>query len=337
MRSEAAEGKWATVTAAALIVFFTCTPPQTGNNPASPTPPSPTPTTPLQASSAPFHGGEVGVAYATVGLTATGGVAPYKWTLSAGALPGGLVLGNDGSVSGNPTSAGTFSFTIQAADAGDSTAILPGVITIAPALSASLIPSCAQYCRVELGCVSVCGAFGQQGGGVSPYAYTLTQGPLPAGTSLSGLSLTGTFVGQSGYLKFTVQVSDAMGAGATIAPTFWMYDHISLAGATCSYVQLPCYVKLPYSGGTPNVQVTLRVGGWAPGQCYGAAPSPCPQPPISGSASGGNLTVTIGPVPPNSYPYPIGTFTLSITDLDLCSSGTYCASGNVSVPLVWTG
>jgi putative Ig domain-containing protein len=86
-----------------------------------------------------------------------------------GALPGGLTLGPDGSVSGTPSSAGNFSFTIQVADAGDSTASIPGIIGIAPALTAGLISSCAQYCNVELGCVSVCGAFGQQSGGAGPY------------------------------------------------------------------------------------------------------------------------------------------------------------------------
>jgi len=146
------------------------------------------------------------VAYAAVALTATGGVAPYKWTVSAGALPGGLVLGNDGSISGNATSAGTFSFTIQAADTGNSTATLPGVITIAPPLAASLVPSCAQYCQVELGCVSVCGGFGQQSGGVSPYSYTLTQGP-PSGRDVA----LGPFA--DGYVRRPVRVSEVHGPG----------------------------------------------------------------------------------------------------------------------------
>ncbi len=59
--------------------------------PPSPTPtpsPSPTPTAPLQASSAPFHVGEVGIGYGAVALSAIGGVQPYTWSISAGALPG---------------------------------------------------------------------------------------------------------------------------------------------------------------------------------------------------------------------------------------------------------
>ncbi len=267
------------------------------------------------------------MAYAAVALTATGGVAPYKWTVSAGALPGGLVLGNDGSISGNATSAGTFSFTIQAADTGNSTATLPGVITIAPPLAASLVPSCAQYCQVELGCVSVCGGFGQQSGGVSPYSYTLTQGPLPAGTSLSGLSLTGTFVGQSGYLKFTVQVNDAMGASATIAPTFWMYDHISLASGTCGPGRVSCKVQLPYGGGTPGQQVSASPAGWAGatkcvGPVPGPAPVPCAMPSFSATYQQGTVTVLLtyqqGSIP--TY----GQMTVQITSSDPCAQGVNC-------------
>ena len=312
--------------AAAFVIVFACAPPpKTVANLSSPTPsPSPTPTAPLQASSTPFHGGEVGVAYATVALAATGGVAPYAWTVSTGALPPGLTLGPDGSVSGNPTGAGSFSFTIQVADAGSSTASLPAVIGVAAPLSAGLIPGCAQYCRVELGCVSVCGGFGQQSGGVGPYSYNLTQGPLPAGTSLSGLSLSGTFGGLSGYLKFTVQVTDAMGARATISPTFWMYQRISLAGNTCTG-RAGCKVTLAYTGGTPGPQPSAAPIGWVgSNSCGSVAPLPCPQPGFAVTYQPGLVMVVL--TYQANYPATFGTLTVQITEGNLCASGVHCSS-----------
>jgi large repetitive protein len=178
---------------ALILVLAACARPTSTAHQTVPTPsPSPTPTTPLAlTATAPFHTGEAGVAYAPVALSATGGVQPYTWSVVAGALPDGLTIGPDGTVSGIPTSAGTFSFTVQAADSGNSTATIPGSVPIAAAPSASLIPECATQCSVELGCTSVCGDFGQLSGGVGPYSYALTSGQLPAGTSLSGLSLTG--------------------------------------------------------------------------------------------------------------------------------------------------
>ena len=46
--------------------------------------------------------------------SSNGGTAPYTFTLSAGALPGGVTLAGSGVLSGTPTSAGTYNFTVQA-------------------------------------------------------------------------------------------------------------------------------------------------------------------------------------------------------------------------------
>ena len=73
-----------------------------------------------------FHSGEVGVAFAPVTLSATGGVAPYTWSLSVGALPAGLTLSSDGVVSGTPAANGYFAFSVQVLDfGGNDTAGVP--------------------------------------------------------------------------------------------------------------------------------------------------------------------------------------------------------------------
>jgi hypothetical protein len=320
---------------ALILVTAACARPTSTAQQILPTPsPSPTPTTPLVlTATAPFHNGEVGVAYAPIGLSATGGVQPYTWTISDGQLPAGLALASDGTVSGTPTSAGTFAFTVQVADAGNSTATIPGSVPIAAALSAGLIPDCASSCWVELGCVSVCGAFGQQSGGAGPYSYALTSGQLPAGTALSGLSLSGTFVGLTGYLTFSVQVTDSFGASASVAPTFWMHEHISLAGgtiggsgpSTCSWTG--CSRQFPYSGGrgTPTAQIT----GWSTATActgYPTPPNPCPAPstPVL-SVGGGILTIDV-PSPRGTYSGGYtATLTVVLTDQSPCGSGTNCS------------
>src|SRR5713226_6884032 len=111
----------ALVLATAACSGPTCSAPAATLTRASPTPsPSPTPTAPLVlTATAPFHTGEVGVGYAPVALAATGGVQPYTWTISDGALPAGLTLASSGMVSGTPATAGTFAFTVQVSDAGN--------------------------------------------------------------------------------------------------------------------------------------------------------------------------------------------------------------------------
>jgi hypothetical protein len=58
--------------------------------------------------------GTVGQSYSAT-LAAKGGKAPYVWTLLVGSLPPGLTLAGS-ALSGQPSQAGTFAFTLQVAD-----------------------------------------------------------------------------------------------------------------------------------------------------------------------------------------------------------------------------
>ena len=61
-------------------------------------------------------GATIGTAYSQT-LAASGGTAPYTWSVSVGALPAGLRLAAaTGVISGTPTTAGTASFTVTATD-----------------------------------------------------------------------------------------------------------------------------------------------------------------------------------------------------------------------------
>ncbi len=53
-------------------------------------------------------------------LIATGGIPPYAWAVTAGALPDGLSLASNGSLSGTPSAGGNFAFTAQVDDSDSS-------------------------------------------------------------------------------------------------------------------------------------------------------------------------------------------------------------------------
>jgi hypothetical protein len=55
-------------------------------------------------------------------LAATGGTQPYTWTILSGSLPPGLSLSSAGVISGTPTAAGTFNFTVQVTDSASNSA-----------------------------------------------------------------------------------------------------------------------------------------------------------------------------------------------------------------------
>lgn len=88
-----------------------------------------TPTAPAITTST-LPNGKVGTAYDQT-LAATGD-ATITWTLDSGNLPDGLLLGTDGKISGTPTTAGDYTFTVEATNgAGSDTRSF--TITIAPA------------------------------------------------------------------------------------------------------------------------------------------------------------------------------------------------------------
>jgi hypothetical protein len=72
-------------------------------------------------------------------LSASGGSTPYTWSVVSGALPSGLALNASGAISGTPSSAGSFPFTLQVKDAANTTASANlSINVLAPSPSVSI-------------------------------------------------------------------------------------------------------------------------------------------------------------------------------------------------------
>src|SRR5207249_12050501 len=85
-------------------------------------------------------GGTVSVPY-SITLTASGGTPPYLWTVTNGTLPLGVTLAAaSGVLSGNPQSAGTFSFTVKVSDSASLSASQTFILTMASGLAISTPP-----------------------------------------------------------------------------------------------------------------------------------------------------------------------------------------------------
>jgi hypothetical protein len=70
---------------------------------------------PMTVTTTSLPAAHVGVAYATV-LVYHGGFGTHRWNVLSGSLPPGLTLTVGGKISGKPTTAGSYSFTVQVAD-----------------------------------------------------------------------------------------------------------------------------------------------------------------------------------------------------------------------------
>ena len=77
--------------------------------------------------------GTVGVAFNQT-ITASGGTAPFNFTVTSGALPAGLTLTSGGVIAGTPTLPGTFPFVVTVIDASGCGGTIPLTITIVSAV-----------------------------------------------------------------------------------------------------------------------------------------------------------------------------------------------------------
>ena len=212
--------------------------------------------------------GQVGVAYSSA-LVASGGVAPYTFSITIGALPPGLSLNTStGAITGTPTMAGTFNFTAQVVDSQGNTATANcSIVVSSPALTLSCPTGTAQ---VGVAYSSVLNA----AGGVAPYTFSIISGSLPPGLSLntSTGAITGTPTTEGTY-NFTAQVVDSKGntatancsivvtaAGTTPTTTSLTLAPSSIPVGSVGPIVMTATVTPVSGGGTPTGSVTFFNG-----------------------------------------------------------------------------
>src|SRR5438552_13214775 len=149
--------------------------------------------------------GDAGVTY-NQNLSVTGGTAPFTWSVSAVALPAGIILtpsGSSATLNGS-TTAGTYNFTVKVTDNAGGVVTTAYTLVINPAMSIS--PS-----TLPPGDVGV--TYNQNlsvTGGTAPFASSISAGALPTRITLTPSGATATLSGSTaaGTYNFAVKVTD---------------------------------------------------------------------------------------------------------------------------------
>jgi hypothetical protein len=195
-------------------------------------------------------------------LAALGGVPPYTWTITAGALPPGLTLDPTGIISGTPQIAGRYPFRARATDQTGAFIEADLAITISTGLSITA-------CAAEVGSPGrpYSSAF-LASGGEPPYTWQVIGGTLPAGlvldTATGGLTGTPQTPGTS---ALTVRLTDRPGTSVTRECSIRIASPLAIVTTTLAAgnVGLAYSDRLNASGGVPPYAWTTVAGALPPG------------------------------------------------------------------------
>jgi hypothetical protein len=239
---------------------------------------------PLVLSPATLPNGLIGSNYNQT-ISASGGTAPYNFTVTSGNLPSGLLLDSlSGTISGTPDTANSYTFTVQATDAGipqnsgtQSYTVVINSAAVVLTLTPTSLPSgtTSQFYSQTI----------TANGGSGNYSYAVTNGSLPPGFTLDPSTgvISGTCNFQTGN-SFTVTATDNNNTASTGSLDYSIFIISASVPLTINPPTLPnCAFFTSYS------QQIVASGGNGPysyGISSGSLPNGLTLDPFSGIISG---------------------------------------------------
>ncbi|MGE0434312.1 MAG: putative Ig domain-containing protein [Planctomycetota bacterium] len=236
--------------------------------------------------------GYVGDAYSRT-FTAAGGVPAYTWSLQSGSLPPGLALNtNTGVLSGPPSAAGIYAFTIRVTDTNNDFDQLGYTLEILD-LPAITSPSPGALPQATRNAPNYSQSF-TASNGKSPLSWSATG--LPAGMSIN--SGTGVLSGTptaSGAFNINVTVTDANGKTDVDAWTLQVAAAVALTGSSLPDAEEETlYSQTPgNSGGTGPYAWTMFINPALPDLSMDPSTGLITGTPSAGTSNNYTVTVTL--------------------------------------------
>ena len=223
-------------------------------------------TAPLTITTTSLPGGNVQSPYSQ-SVQSTGGIGTARtWSITAGSLPPGLSISGataTATISGTPTTANVYNFTVTVSNPQGQTDSQPLSINIQPALlniTTTSLPSGSATVPYSF--------FLNATGGSPPYSWSLAAGPLPPGLSLSsGGQITGTPTATGSYpisYPVRIRVNDSS-AGSDIQSFTLVIQAPALTitnppQAPVGVIGTPYSLTFAATGGSPPYNFTLASG-----------------------------------------------------------------------------
>jgi hypothetical protein len=252
-------------------------------------------------------GGTYGSAYSQTLMASGGAGGPYSFALTAGALPTGLNMASDGTLSGTATAAGSFTYTVTATDSGGLTGSQSYTLTIDPA-TLTVTPDAGQSMVYGAAVPTLTYA---ASGFVNGDPASLLTGSL--GTTAPATSPVGSYAFTLGTL--------AAGSNYTVA----------LAANPTTFAVTPATLLVTASNaartyGVANPPFTATITGFVNGQTLassGVTGSPSLTTSATAASTPGSYVITAGPgsLTSSNYTFTFGNGTLNVTATPLSATG----------------
>jgi large repetitive protein len=197
--------------------------------------------------------GAVGTPYAS-SFNPVGVGQSFAFSLQSGSLPPGLSLSSAGLVSGTPTSAGAFSFSVR---------LSSGQLSVTKAIQMAVQVPPLEILTTSLGDGQVGSPFAAQvqaQGGVPPHSFRVASGALPPGVTMnSSGALSGT-PSVSGTYTLSVEVTDSATGVASKSYTIVVYNPLTLSPSSlpAGKINTPYQLQMQASGGLPPYRWSLE-------------------------------------------------------------------------------
>lgn len=200
--------------------------------------------------------GTVGQSY-NASFIASGGTQPYAWSATT-AIPAGLSLSTGGTLSGTPSSSGSFTLGVKVSDSSSTTKTATASVTLTVA-AATTSPLAVTSTSVPAATSGSAYSYSlSANGGKSPYTWSLAGGQLPAGVALSSAGTLSGTPSSTGTYGFTAQVTDSSNSTASASLS------LSVTSAASSGVASPnlpkAYVDTTYPSSSGSV-IAVHAGG----------------------------------------------------------------------------